>query len=182
MRIVKMLCRPLLLLALTGSLCATAQENIELPSKGQTVYVPVYSAIHHGNLDSSGKADYDLMSVLVSVRNTDPKEGIRIVSAPYYDTNGKLIRDYLAKPRIIPPFGTFELFVERKEMQGDRVPVSSSAGKRRNLTKSSAHRSSKPCTRAFRLEKRCSSPWQGNFGALNRCHARLCAIMPPVCE
>ncbi|MDQ5942411.1 MAG: hypothetical protein QG572_1226, partial [Pseudomonadota bacterium] len=34
------------------------------------------------------------------------------------DTNGKLIRDYLAKPRIIPPFGTFELFVERKEMQG----------------------------------------------------------------
>ncbi|MDQ5960355.1 MAG: hypothetical protein QG592_1438 [Pseudomonadota bacterium] len=118
MRIVKMLCRPLLLLALTGSLCATAQENIELPSKGQTVYVPVYSAIHHGNLDSSGKADYDLMSVLVSVRNTDPKEGIRIVSAPYYDTNGKLIRDYLAKPRVIPPFGTFELFVERKEMQG----------------------------------------------------------------
>lgn len=112
------LLKPLLLLLLCVSMGAWAQECIDLPSKGQTVYVPVYSTIHHGNLDSSGKADSDLMSVLVSVRNTDPKESIRVMSAPYYSTDGKLIRDYLPAPRVVPPFGTLELFVERRESQG----------------------------------------------------------------
>lgn len=111
---------PLLALCLLamGSPVQAAEDNIDLPSRGQTVYVPVYSTIHHGNLDARGKADTELMSVLVSVRNTDPKEAIRIVSAPYYDTDGKLIRDYLSAPRVIPAFGTLELFVEHRETKG----------------------------------------------------------------
>jgi hypothetical protein len=118
MRIARMLRQPLFLLLIACGINAMAEDGIALPSKGQTVYVPVYSAIQHGNLDASGKAESDLMSVLVSVRNTDPGEGIRILSAPYYDTNGKLIRDYLSKPRVVPPLGTVELFVERRETQG----------------------------------------------------------------
>jgi hypothetical protein len=64
------------------------------------------------------KSDSTLMSVLVSVRNTDPKNPIRVVAAPYYNTDGVLIRNSVPTPRVIPPFGTFELFVELRENAG----------------------------------------------------------------
>jgi hypothetical protein len=103
-------------LAATGA--TFAQEAIDAPSKGQTVYVPVYSEVRYGNLNAAGKADTELMSVLVSIRNTDPKEAIRVVAAPYYDTAGRMIRDYLPTPRTVAPFGTLELFVEHRESDG----------------------------------------------------------------
>ena len=62
------ICLSTLLLLLSASMGAWAQECVELPSKGQTVYVPVYSTIHHGNLDASGKTDSDLLSVLCSAQ------------------------------------------------------------------------------------------------------------------
>ncbi len=93
-------------------------EGIEPPTKGQTVYVPIYSAIRHGNVGSSGTPDSTLMSVLVSVRNTDPSNPIRIVAAPYYNTEGALIRNSVPTPKVVPPFGTFELFVELRENAG----------------------------------------------------------------
>ncbi len=93
-------------------------EGIEPASKGQTVYVPIYSEIRHGNTSSSGKPETTLMSVLVSVRNTDPTNPIRIVAAPYYNTDGVLIRNSVTSPKPIPPFGTFEIFVELRENLG----------------------------------------------------------------
>ena len=93
-------------------------EGIEPPTRGQTVYVPIYSEIRHGNVGSSGRTDSTLMSVLVSVRNTDPGNPIRVVAAPYYNTEGMLIRNSVPVPKLIPPFGTFELFVELRENAG----------------------------------------------------------------
>ena len=102
-------------LSLLGTLSTALAEGIEPPTRGQTVYVPIYSAIRHGNLSSSGAPESTLMSVLVSVRNTDPSNSIRIVAAPYYNTDGALIRNSVPVPKIVPPFGTFELFVELRE-------------------------------------------------------------------
>ncbi len=93
-------------------------EGIEPASKGQTVYVPIYSELRHGNASSSGRGDSLLLSVLVSVRNTDPKTTIRVVSAPYYNTDGSLIRNSVPSPRSVPPFGTLEIFVELRENAG----------------------------------------------------------------
>lgn len=100
----------------TASL-ATA-EDMEPPSKGRTVYVPIYSLLRHGNVGAGGAPDSALLSVLVSVRNTDPNQPIRIVSAPYYNTEGVLIRNSVPTPKVVPPFGTFELFVELREIVG----------------------------------------------------------------
>jgi len=106
--------RPLLLAAL---LClgasARAGEAPEL-SAGQTLYLPVYSSLWYGNL-KKGVPDKIQVSALVSVRNTDPKQAIRLISARYFDTGGKLLHEYLGAPRIVPPLGTHELYVERKE-------------------------------------------------------------------
>jgi len=105
-------------LTFTGTLSGALAQDIEPPSKGQTVYVPIYSVLRYGNVGSAGNPDSTLLSVLVSVRNTDPNHPIRIIAAPYYNTEGVLIRNSVPTPKMIPPFGTFELFVELRETAG----------------------------------------------------------------
>jgi hypothetical protein len=97
---------------------AVAAEQAVPLSKGQTLYVPVYSHISHGNLDGRGKASELLLSSMLSLRNTDPAHPITITAARYYDTDGKLLRDYLAKPLPLAPMGSSELFVEHKDKSG----------------------------------------------------------------
>jgi hypothetical protein len=45
------------------------------------------------------ETDNTLMSVLVSVRNTDPLNSIRVVARPYYNTEGVLISQLAARHR-----------------------------------------------------------------------------------
>lgn len=88
-------------------------------SSGQTLYLPVYSHIWHGDRVVDGKYPLkSLVSALVSLRNTSPKTPIRVLSARYYSTEGKLIKEFLPKPKAIGPLATLELFVERKESEG----------------------------------------------------------------
>ena len=68
-------------------------EDIKL-SAGQTVYVPIYSHIYSG---VKGRP-FDLAATL-SIRNTNPKNSITLVSVKYYDSDGKLLEDYLIKPK-----------------------------------------------------------------------------------
>ena len=88
----------------------------EIPSKavvaGQMVYVPVYSHIY-----TKGGKPF-LLEATLSIRNSDPKEDITIGSVRYYDTNGKLIRDYLEKPMLLKPLATAEFLVAQKEIEG----------------------------------------------------------------
>lgn len=104
--------------AMVAAAAPAIAEGIAPASKGQTVYVPIYSEIRHGNVSSSGKTDTALMSVLVSVRNTDPNTAIRVLAAPYYNSDGVLLRNSLATPKVLPPFGTLEIFVELRENAG----------------------------------------------------------------
>lgn len=88
-------------------------------SRGQLLYLPIYSYIWHGDRVNDGKAPpKTLVSVLVSIRNTSLKIPIRVISARYYSTDGKLLKEYLSKPTEVAALGTLELFVERKEMAG----------------------------------------------------------------
>jgi hypothetical protein len=58
------------------------------------------------------------VSVSVSIRNTDPANPIRVLSAQYYDTAGRKIKQYIASSRSIPPMGTLELFIARSDDSG----------------------------------------------------------------
>jgi hypothetical protein len=60
----------LLLTLMTGA--AVAEERQAL-SRRQTVYVPVYSLIWYGNVDSRLKASKLLLSSMLSIRNVDPE-------------------------------------------------------------------------------------------------------------
>lgn len=87
-------------------------------SLGQLLYLPIYSHIWHGDMDNKGQPMKALVSVSVSIRNTDPVKSIRIESAQYYDTDGKKLREYLTAPKSIGPMGTYEIFVPRSDDTG----------------------------------------------------------------
>ncbi len=107
-----------LLAPMTAMSPAIGAEQPAPLSKGQTLYVPVYSHISHGNLDGRGKPSELLLSSMLSLRNTDPAHSITVTSARYYDTDGKLLREYLPKPQVLGPMGSAELFVEHKDKAG----------------------------------------------------------------
>ena len=95
-----------------------AQEVLPL-STGQSLYLPIYSHLYHGDVHSkTGKPSETLVSTHVSIRNTDPKASFRIASARYYNTDGKLLREYLPQPQTVPPLGTYELYVPRSDSSG----------------------------------------------------------------
>ena len=88
-----------------ASTAASAQE-VRLLNSGQSLYLPIYSHIVFGNVGRSGTPSQVLLSALVSIRNTDPGRPLRVLSARYYDTNGKLIGERMPKPVIVAPLGT----------------------------------------------------------------------------
>jgi hypothetical protein len=87
-------------------------------SKGQTLYLPIYSHIWFGDISSEGHPTKALLSALVSIRNTSLKTPIRVTSARYYDTDGKQLKEFVVTPKTLAPMATVELFVEKKESEG----------------------------------------------------------------
>jgi hypothetical protein len=83
-----------LLIFLAGILApvSLSAEDIKL-SSGQTVYVPIYSHIYSG---VKGRP-FDLAAIL-SIRNTNPNNSIKLTSVKYYDSDGKLLKEYLSDP------------------------------------------------------------------------------------
>lgn len=104
------------LFALCSSL--TFAQTSQGRSLGQLLYLPIYSHVWHGEVDKGGQPTKTLVSISVSIRNTDPAKSIRVSSAQYYDTDGKRLREYLTSPKIIGPMGTYEIFVPRSDDTG----------------------------------------------------------------
>jgi hypothetical protein len=102
-------------LALIGG--ASLAGDAPAMTQGQTVYVPVYSEVLYGNADSNGKPESWQLSATLSIRNTDPQTPLTVRSIRYYDTDGKLIREYAAGGKV-GPFATIEAFVEHKDKTG----------------------------------------------------------------
>ncbi len=115
----RLLSRPLLAIALFCLNALAAAQDAPPRSAGQSLYLPIYSHLYHGDVNPrTGKPSETLVSTHVSIRNTDPALSVTIVSARYYNTDGKLLREFLTKPQAIPPLGTFELYVPRSDSSG----------------------------------------------------------------
>ena len=91
---------------------AIAESDTKL-SKGETVYVSVYSNVFVG----SAKEKFQLSSML-SVRNTDPKHPITIMKADYYNTDGRIVRGYIFTPVKLNPLASKYYFVEPQDERG----------------------------------------------------------------
>ncbi len=89
-----------------------AMEPLPL-SKGQTVYVPAYSHIYHGNKETPL-----LLSVTLSVRNVDPNNSLTIKTVNYHETDGPLVKQYIKEPVVLGPLGSERFIVPQKDNTG----------------------------------------------------------------
>lgn len=104
----------LLLTVLISTWCQFALASTEFRlSKGQTLYVPVYSNI----FSAPKKIPFNLATIL-SIRNTDMWNPIKIIAADYYDTKGKLVRKYCLQPITLAPLESTDIFIHEEDTAG----------------------------------------------------------------
>lgn len=90
-----------------------ANDNQAPRSRGQVLYVPVYSAISY--LDQSRFS----LAVTISINNTDPENELEVTAARYYGNDGAFVRDFLGAPTTLAPLGTTQLFIGSSEYRDD---------------------------------------------------------------
>jgi hypothetical protein len=82
--------------------------------KGQVLYLPVYSNIPL-NIDSS---EFD-MSAFVAVHNTDLYDDISIRNVLFFNSDGKLVYDFLKRDTIIiAPLATKDFYIPYEDKSG----------------------------------------------------------------
>ncbi len=82
-------------------------------SRGQVLYVPVYSAISYLDRNSFS------LAVTISISNTDRANGLEVTAARYYGNDGTFVRDFLDAPTTLAPLGTTQLFIGSSEYRDD---------------------------------------------------------------
>ncbi|MGI8502220.1 MAG: DUF3124 domain-containing protein [Hassallia sp.] len=90
----------------------TLDKNFKI-AMGQTIYVPVYSHIYHHN-----KQEVFNLAATLSIRNTDLTNYIIITSVRYYDSDGKLVKQYLERPIQLDALASTDFFVTRDDKSG----------------------------------------------------------------
>ncbi len=85
------------------------------PTVQRTVYVPVYSSIYTG-LDL--KHNMMDLAVTVSVRNVSARERIVLSHARYYDSAGRMVREYVSAPSELGPLATVEFVIQQHDVSG----------------------------------------------------------------
>jgi hypothetical protein len=79
------------------------------------VYVPVYSSIYLGQDITYNMMD---LTATVSVRNVSTQHPLVLLSARYYDSSGKQIREYVNTASELAALATVEFVVARKDSAG----------------------------------------------------------------
>ena len=101
-----------ILLFFLSALPTCADSSVAL-STGQTLYVPVYSHVYSG---SNGQPFQ--LAAMLSLRNTDLQRSMTLTVVDYYDNDGHLVRHYLAKPIILAPLASHDVFIKEDDQQG----------------------------------------------------------------
>lgn len=90
----------------------TLDKNFKI-AMGQTIYVPVYSHIYYGDQQQI----FNLAATL-SIRNTDLTNSIIITSVRYYNSDGKLVKQYLERPIQLGALASTDFFVKKTDTSG----------------------------------------------------------------
>ena len=85
------------------------------PTVRRTVYVPVYSSIYTGLDIHQTLID---LAATVSIRNVSALHPVILNFVRYYDSGGKLVREYLKEPAELGPLATVEFVVQRADASG----------------------------------------------------------------
>lgn len=104
-------------LAVLGGCLAWASlpgEAAELAlSRGQLLYVPVYSEVPFGDRGFTLN-----LTATLSIRNTDRKAPITLERIDYVSATGALVRSYLPRPVPLKPLAATEAIVKESDRSG----------------------------------------------------------------
>ena len=89
-----------------------AADPLQL-TKRQTVYIPAYSHIYHGNKEAPL-----LLSITLSIRNTDMTNSLTVTAVNYHETEGSLLKEYLKESIVLGPLGTVRYIVPERDSSG----------------------------------------------------------------
>lgn len=78
-----------------------------------TIYVPIYSDIY-----SRSKNDKFNLTATLSIRNTSLTDTLFIENIDYYDSDGKLVREYINKTLILTPLQSIEYVINENDNEG----------------------------------------------------------------
>ena len=82
-------------------------------SVGQTVYVPIYSHIYSGDRE---RPVY--LAATLSIRNVQSEGAILITRVAYYNSDGKLLKNYLDAPLELPEMASIRYVVKQSDKEG----------------------------------------------------------------
>lgn len=91
----------------------SAFAQIPRPARGQIIYVPVYSHIYYQDQQRVIN-----LNVTLSVRNTDGEHPIQLEAVQYYDSDGSLVRIYVAEPMSLRALASTHFVVEEDDTAG----------------------------------------------------------------
>lgn len=94
-------------------LASPASRAAEEGSRGEIVYVPIYSSVFY----QDGKRTLELAATL-SVHNIDLQNPITVEKVDYYNTKGELIRKHLDKAVVLKPLETKNFVIEKEDTTG----------------------------------------------------------------
>ncbi|MDZ8083466.1 MAG: DUF3124 domain-containing protein [Nostoc sp. DcaGUA01] len=90
----------------------TLDKNFQI-AMGQTIYVPVYSHIYHHN-----RQEIFELAITLSIRNTDLNNSMVVTSVRYYNSEGKLVKQYLERPIQLDALASTDFFINRNDTSG----------------------------------------------------------------
>lgn len=100
-----------------GNLMTTVAGHADPPavvqSRGQIVYVPIYSHIYSGDRENPV-----YLSATLSIRNTDLQNGITITKAEYYNSEGQPIKNYVEKPVVLNAMSSTRFVIKESDKKG----------------------------------------------------------------
>ena len=82
-------------------------------SRGQVVYVPVYSHIYIGDRERPF-----LLAVTLSIRNTDMLNPMIVKKVTYYNSQGKLLEEYIDTPVTLEKMSATRFVVDESDKAG----------------------------------------------------------------
>jgi len=95
--------------------CQALAQTLYL-SRGQTVYVPIYSSVIHGESNDKENLPAIPFANILSIRNTNINHSIVILHVKYYDADGNFLRDEKSTERPLGPLASTNVFVSAKDI------------------------------------------------------------------
>lgn len=103
----------ILLVSLTTATAGAGDGKTVPLSQGQLVYAPVYSHIYIGDRERQF-----MLAVTLSIRNTDPDDAITITQVTYFNSQGKILEEYLEDPVTLGKMSATRYVVHESDKAG----------------------------------------------------------------